>query len=49
MSFQDFEKAVNEVGQAADTVASRWKTWAIVGLILAGLVVGAYVVMKIIS
>ena len=48
MSFQDFEKKVNEVGQAADAVASRWKTWATIGLILAGLMVGGYLVVKII-
>jgi hypothetical protein len=48
MSFQDFEKKVNEVGQAADAVASRWRTFAKVGLILAGLVIGAYLVLKII-
>ena len=48
MSPDNLGEKVEEVGQAADAVASRWKTWATIGLILAGLLVGGYLVVKII-
>jgi hypothetical protein len=48
MPFQDFEEKVQELGQAADAVASRWRTFTKVCLILAGLVIGAYLVVKIV-
>jgi CxxC motif-containing protein (DUF1111 family) len=48
MSFKDFEEKVQDMRQAADAVACHWKTWATVGLGLAGLVIGAYLVLKII-
>jgi len=43
-----FEEEVKDVVEAADTVAKSWKSWVIIGLVLAGLVIGGYAVYRVI-